>query len=97
MGRTTGKTEKQNHHVRTVWKTVERDVKRNELDVIAGICETDRTTVGLLVASATTSDGYEAYENDNDERTTEQHDERASSSAATVNSWVGSPEWNHRL
>ena len=71
---------------RTLWKQTERQVKREGLDVIASICGTDRNTVGKVVASVTTTDGYESYENDNDERTTEQYDERASSSASTEHS-----------
>ncbi len=77
-GQRAGKKTKQPHTiVRSVFSTVDRDVKRKQLDVIASICGTDRNSIGKMITDVALTDGYENNENNNDERT--EH-ERASSS-----------------
>ena len=53
-----GKQEKQNNRVRTVWKDTERSVKRDELDIIASICDTKREVIGSVISDATLTDAY---------------------------------------
>ena len=49
---------KSKHNVRTVWKSVERTVKRTELDTIASICGATRETIGSVISDATLTDVY---------------------------------------
>jgi hypothetical protein len=53
-----GKVTKNNHKVRTVWKDTERSVKREQLDIIAGICDTKREVIGSVISNATLTDAY---------------------------------------
>ena len=60
MGRRAIRKEKQKHNTqtRTVWKSVERSVKRTELDTIASICGATRETIGCVISDATLTDAY---------------------------------------
>ena len=53
-----GKT-KQYTHVHTVGKTVERSVKRDELDIIASICGTKRENIGGVISYAVDTNIYD--------------------------------------
>ena len=57
-GSRAGKVTKNNHRVHTVWKDTERSVKRDELDIIASICETKREVIGSVISDATLTDAY---------------------------------------
>ncbi len=54
-----GKQEKQNNITRTIWKDIERSVKRNELDIIASICGTKRETIGGVISYAVQTNEYD--------------------------------------
>jgi len=94
MGRRAVKKENQKH-VRTVWKTVERTVKRSELDTIASICGATRETIGSVICDAILTDEY----NDDRDECTER--ERSISDGSTTTATAGSdkrdPTTNHRL
>ena len=51
--------ETENKHARTIWKQVEREVKRSELDTIASICGTTRETTGGVAKHATLTNEYD--------------------------------------
>ena len=53
--------------VRTVFKTVERTVKREQLDIIASICGATRETIGGVISDAVLTNEYD----DRAERTSE--------------------------
>ena len=69
-----GKQEKQTTIVRTIWKSTERSVKRNELDIIASICGTTRATTGEVQRRVTSTN------NEYDDGAAAATDERASES-----------------
>ena len=74
-----GKVSKQSHtHVRTIGKTEQRIVKRDELDIIGSICGTNRNQVGKV--SNETSD----YDKQNDDRTECAERERSASGSTTT-------------
>ena len=58
MGRRAIKKEHQKH-VRTVWKSVERTVKRSELDTIASIYGATRETIGSVISNAIDTNEYD--------------------------------------
>ena len=68
-----GKT-KQYTHVHTVGKTVERTIKRDELDLIASICGTTRDTTGEVQRRATSTEYDDGAERANSESVHEQSD-----------------------
>ena len=67
------KTKPQNI-ARTIWKTVERTVKREQLDLIASICGTTRDTTGEVQRGATSTEHDDGAERATSESVHEQSD-----------------------
>jgi hypothetical protein len=84
-GKRAGKQEKQNNIVRTVWKSTERSVKRNELDIIASICGTTRDITGEVQRRVTsTNNEYDDGAAATDERASESTPVDSDTSSTTV-------------
>ena len=89
MGRKRGGS-KTTKHVRTIWKQIERSVKRDNLQAIADICGTTREHVGEVVESAAFNDIYDdasaaaKQRADNEHTPTTAGDSSAASAAAAV-------------
>ena len=96
MGRKTkgGKHKTNNRGTRTVWKQVERDVKRAELDTIASICGTTRETIGEVITDAALTDGYEVNHDERAEQHEYERERPNSSSSSSVSAATEHYSWN---
>ena len=83
---------------RSDWTTAARTVKRNELEVIATVCNTTAELVARSQRGVQSTGHYEIY---NDDRTERTERERSISDGSTTTATAGSderdPTTNHRL